>query len=236
MSGTYDLADLFARLARTLEAAGDPGTTQSRVTEAAVEHVRGCDWAGMSLISRHGRIRSVAATDALVERVDAVQYELNEGPCLDTIADHVVYTIDNLRQESTKWPRFVPRAAEEGVASMLSFRLFTSEDAHGALNLYGSRPNAFTADSRSVGTILAAHAAVAMTAAREHERAVHLDEALHTSRQIGTAVGIIMIRQGLGQEEAFAFLSDGSQRLNRKIRDLADAIVAAGDLPRPAAH
>ncbi|MFP5070876.1 hypothetical protein ACLFMI_14570 [Pseudonocardia nantongensis] len=36
--------------------------------------------------------------------------------------------------------------------------------------------------------------------------------------------------------EAFAFLSDGSQRLNRKIRDLADAIVAAGDLPRPAAH
>lgn len=147
-----------------------------------------------------------------------------------------MYAIDDLGQESAKWPRFTARAADEGVASMLSFRLFTSEDAHGALNLYAGRSNAFTLDSRSVGTILAAHAAIAMTAAREHERAVNLDDALYTSRQIGTAVGIIMIRRHLAQDDAFAYLADATQRLNRKIRDLAEIIITAGDLPGPVAR
>ena len=114
---------------------------------------------------------------------------------------------------------------------MLSFRLFTSGDEVGALNLYGRRPHSFGEQSRAIGPILAAHAAIALAAAREHQNAQSLESALHTSRQIGTAIGIIMVRQGLDQDQAFDFLVNASQRLNRKLRDLADAIVTRGGIP-----
>jgi hypothetical protein len=41
------------------------------VTWSAVEHVPGCDYAGISLIERSGRIITVAATDDVVRRIDA---------------------------------------------------------------------------------------------------------------------------------------------------------------------
>lgn len=232
MPGTYHLADMFARIARELESAVDPRETREVVTRSAVESVPGCEHAGISLIPRRGRIVTVAATDDVVARIDAIQYELDEGPCLGAIADHAVYTIDDMSEVSAQWPEFARRAATEaGVASMLAFRLFTDGDTAGALNLYGRRAHAFTDDSRAVGAILAAHAAIAMVAAGEHDLTLNLERSLHTSRQIGTAIGIVMMRQGLDRDEAFAFLVDASQRLNRKLRDLADVIVEERDLP-----
>ncbi len=232
MSGTYDVAETFACVARDLEAATDPDQTQEEATRAAVDTVPGCDSAGISLIKRNGNITSVAPTDELARRIDAIQDEVGEGPCLGTIADHAIYHVADFRETSDQWPTFVERVdAEIGLASMLSFRLFTSGDTVGALNLYGRSPHAFTDDSRAIGAILAAHAAIALAAARERRNAKDLESALHTSRQIGTAVGIIMVRQGLGQDEAFDFLVDASQRLNRKLRDLAGAVVAEGGVP-----
>jgi hypothetical protein len=163
MSGAYDLADMFARIARELEAASDPSETREVITRSAVKVVPGFDHAGISLIQRQGRIITVAATDDIVRRIDTIQYDLDEGPCLGAIVDHAVYTIDDMSDQSSQWPRFTEQAVHEiGVASMLSFRLFTSGDTAGALNLYGRRPRAFTDESRAVGAILAAHAAIAI--------------------------------------------------------------------------
>jgi hypothetical protein len=62
----------------------------------------------------------------------------------------------------------------------------------GAVNLYSlysRHPAAFDEHSCAVGTVLAAHAAIAMSAAREHERADQVEDALRSSREIGMAVG-----------------------------------------------
>jgi phosphoserine phosphatase RsbU/P len=66
---------------------------------------------------------------------------------------------------------------------MLSFRLFVEHDTLGALNLYSRRANAFGDDSRRVGQVFAAHAALALQAAREHERVTELEEDLRGSRR-----------------------------------------------------
>lgn len=44
---------------------------------------------------------------------------------------------------------------------MLAFRLFVDEDAMGALNLYSKASDAFDDESRELGAVFAAHAAVA---------------------------------------------------------------------------
>jgi GAF domain-containing protein len=203
------------------------------VTRTAVDAVEGCDHAGISLISRHGEIRTVAATDDVPLKVDAVQYEVGQGPCLNAIDQHETFLIVDLATDE-RWPSFSRRAAAEtGVHSMLSFRLFVDGDdgTIGALNLYSRRPGAFDEHDSAVGTILAAHAAIAVQAARSEERADHLEEAVRSNREVGMAMGILMASGCSTQEQAFAALRRASQHLNRKLRDVAADVVETGQLP-----
>lgn len=226
-----DLAGVFADIARQLEAETSPERTQDRVTRAAVATVDGCDHAAISIVRRRGGIETVAATDEVPERVDAIQYDTGQGPCVGAISEHETYLIHDLVGDE-RWPAFSRRAADEtGVRSMLSIRLFLREDTIGALNLYSRRPDAFDQQGYAVGTVLAAHAAVAMSAAQEHQRADQLEDALASNREIGMAMGVLMGRSRMSQDEAFAVLRRASQQLHRKLRDVAGEVVDTGQLP-----
>jgi DNA-binding response OmpR family regulator len=63
------------------------------------------------------------------------------------------------------------------------------------------------------------------------DEAANLRVALSSNRQIGAALGIIMQRYQIDNDESFSRLRSTSQRLNRKLRDLADDVVRTGDLP-----
>ncbi|MEU2348553.1 ANTAR domain-containing protein [Modestobacter sp. NPDC049651] len=60
----------------------------------------------------------------------------------------------------------------------------------------------------------------------------HLEIALKTARVIGMTMGVLMARRGLTEGTAFELLAETSQRLNRKLRLVADEVVLSGDLPR----
>lgn len=226
-----DLAEAFADVARQLQAERSPEEVLDRITAIAVRLVEGCDHAGVTIVRRSGAVDTPAASDDVPRRVDAVQYEAGEGPCLEAIEEHDTYLIDDLSTED-RWPRFSRRAYDEfGVRSMLSFRLFLEEDTIGALNLYSRREGAFDEHARAVGAVLAAHAAVAIMTARERERADNLERALESSREIGIAVGILMARGRRTREDAFTALREASQHLNLKLRDVATAVADTGELP-----
>ena len=55
--------------------------------------------------------------------------------------------------------------------------------------------------------------------------------ALHTNRSIGIAMGILMARHGITSEEAFLMLRKRSTTTNTKLRQVADGVLEAGDLP-----
>jgi transcriptional regulator with GAF, ATPase, and Fis domain len=225
------LAEVFADIARQLQAQHGSEKTQRRVTQAAVDTVEGCDHAAISVIRRSGAVETVAATDDVPPRVDAIQYDAGQGPCLDAMTEHQVYLIDDLVFDA-RWPVFSRRAVEEtGVRSMLSFRLFVDGDTIGVLSFYSRKVAAFDEHARAVGAVLAAHASVALTAVREQERAEQLQDALDTSREIGMAMGVLMGRSGVTEDQAFALLRRASQHLNRKLRQVAAEVVETGRLP-----
>jgi hypothetical protein len=99
------------------------------------------------------------------------------------------------------------------------------------LNLYGRHPAVFDEYSQAVGGLLAAHAAIALSAVREQERADHLEDALRSSREIGMAIGVLMGRDTMTRETAFGLLRQTSQHLNRKLREIAAEVVDTGQLP-----
>lgn len=217
-----DLAETFAELARSLRAEGSVEATMDRIVKLAVQTIDGCDHAGISLVQGRA-ITTTAASDDVAVAVDAVQYQAGEGPCLDAIREHEVFTTEDLRQEQ-RWPNLSARAVEvSGVLSMLSFRLFIEEDTMGALNLYSRTEAAFDTDDATVGSVFAAHAAVALSAALKQQQ---LEEAVQSRDIIGQAKGILMAREQVTADEAFDMLRRGSQRLNIKLRELAGRIAA----------
>lgn len=219
------VAETFAEVARLLLAEPGVERTLAKIGLLAVQTIDGCDHAGVSQIEGR-KVTTVGASDEVPGKVDRIQYEVDQGPCLDAIRNHEVLECPDLAEED-RWPQFSRRAAQEtGVASMLAFRLFAEEDTMGALNLYSKSPAAFDEDSRELGSVFAAHASVALAGARREEQ---LQEALGSRDVIGQAKGILMARQNLTSDQAFAVLRKASQRLNVKLRDIADNVVSGTD-------
>ena len=62
------------------------------------------------------------------------------------------------------------------------------------------------------------------------DRAANLERALATNRRIGIAIGILMARRQLTDDQAIATLKAQSQHRNVKVQELAEAVIYAGTL------
>lgn len=220
----------LARMARDLLAQDSVQQALDRIVLHAMDLVDGCEAAGI-LVVRDDQVQTLAATDNVVRASDRLQGELREGPCFAAARDNEeIYRIADLTSREQRWPRFVPRARELGVGSMMGFLLFTEGEHNlGALDMYSSLPGAFTERSEHVGWVLASHAAVALSRARHDAQ---LQEAISSRQDIGEALGIIMERHQVDEQAAFDMLTKISQNRNVKIRDLAHTINTTGKIPR----
>ncbi|SFB48616.1 GAF domain-containing protein [Amycolatopsis marina] len=224
-----ELATSLAHMARDLQRRTTVQETLDRIAEFAVEVVDGCEAAGI-LVLRGGRVLTMARTDNVVQASDRIQGELREGPCFDAAYyKRESFRIGDMSTSVRRWPRYAPKARELGVGSMMGFLLFVEGDNElGALDLYSSRPGAFTEHSEHVGWLLASHSGVALSTAR-HE--AQLREAIATRQDIGEALGILMERHMYTEQDAFTLLTKVSQDLNIKLRDIAHTIVTTGEIP-----
>ena len=216
----------FAEIARQLHEEPDLEQTLDRTLELACEAV-GCDSAGVFLLHGHKRVESAAVTDTTVEKADRLQLECGKGPCLEAMADHETFVIDDTATDP-RWHEWSARVAEIGYRSVLSIRLFTNQHTIGSLNLYARRPAAFGPDEVAVGQILGRHASVALATARNEDS---LRQAVDARHVIGQAQGILMERFDLTVDQAFSVLRRYSQDRNLKLRAVAEEIIASRELP-----
>ena len=215
--------DAAARQLADILQPGDLDQTLRAITAAAVEVLREVEHASITVRHADGRLETCAPTAELLRVVDAAQYELQEGPCYDTVTDAVHVTSPDLANDD-RFPRYRVVALEAGFAAQAGIRLFESDHALASLNLYATQPGAF-GDLGFLGALFAHQSAVALRYAREAET---LRDALETRQLVGEAVGIAMERYEFTDERAFAFLTRLSQHTGVPLRDVAEGIVAAG--------
>ncbi|WP_028801451.1 GAF and ANTAR domain-containing protein [Streptomyces sp. 142MFCol3.1] len=223
-----EFAVALADMARDLLAQDSVQATLDRIVEHATVLINGCDEAGI-LTVRRGEVSALAATSDVVRMADRIQQDLREGPCFDAVTDRQqLYAIEDLRQPHERWSSFAPELRKLGMGSMMGFLLFTDEDELGALNVYSHVPRTFDESAQTAGWVLASHAAVAFSAARTHQQLGH---ALETRHEIGEAMGILMERHGLSEDDAFKVLKKASQDHNIKLREIARRICETGEKP-----
>jgi anti-anti-sigma factor len=188
--------------------------TTGVLTAVSAARYASITWAGDRWLTGH------APTHSTVARLDALQAELRQGPCLDVLREHHTVTIPDMRGEA-RWPAFATRAAELGVASMLSLPLTVRQECLGVLNLYATRPHAFTSTDDITGAAYAAHAAIAVHQAVQRD---HLRTMINRD-VIGLATGILMERYHLAALPALDRLVRAGRHTGRTLADLAGWLV-----------
>jgi anti-anti-sigma factor len=199
------------------------------VTALAGSTVEGADGVSVTL-ERDGRLATVASSNDTVVRMDDHQYTTGQGPCLAAAAEGHWFHIESLANEG-RWPQFVPRAIEEGIASILSTPLMTGERAVGALNIYSNSERAFGPRQQELAAMFASQASGILIDAG----ADVIDEALGkrildgllARETIARAEGMLMAREHVTAEQAAATLHRSARTAAATVLLYAAEIVAS---------
>lgn len=209
----------------------------SGIADLAVAVIPSCEEAGVTL-EASGKVVARTTTGERAKRVDAFQYDIDEGPCLHASKIGSTVLIQDMAADA-RWPRFASFAYEQGVQSSYSIPMIAGSEKFGVLNLYSmSRP--FGATDADVGSLFAREATDAVRHAaaftKTRELIDNLYAALESRSIIGAAVGIVMNRDQISMADAFEKLKEISQRENMKLRDVAQRVTRVyetGTVPRP---
>lgn len=199
-----------------------------QVAVMAVSTVPGSDGAGLTVVEPDRPVVTVASGD-VVAAMDAMQYELAEGPCIEAAAVGHSQMSGSLGGDG-RWPRFGPRAGRLGVHSVLSLPLIAAEAPLGSLTVYGYRREAFGADAVAIAERFGATASVTVANAVVLEQSRRLTRRLaarlRSQAAIEQAIGVLMARNGAGPDEAFEALKAISQAERIKLVEVAETLVA----------
>jgi hypothetical protein len=241
MDTAHDEQLVVALRAAARELAGrrsirDLEETLRQIVASAVDTVPGVD-AGSISITEHGRIETRHPTSEQIGKLDRVQVELYEGPCITALDDPpdsgTVLARDLAGEDAQRWPRFAPQAVEAGFRSLMSTQLSVEGGLRAALNLYSRTPDAFDAHARTLAGLFGVQAAMLLYGSRQVN---HLQRAVDSRDLIGQAKGILMERFGVGDEAAFQMMVKSSQDTNLKLTAVAQWLTENVANPEASGH
>jgi GAF domain-containing protein len=203
--------------------------TQSDVAgalEEVVTQARRClpefDHVSISMVESGKPMQTLTATDETARALDDLQCRAGKGPCVEAITDDEIVAVRNARHEQ-RWPDYISQAVTSGLRSQLGVRIPGAPGMLLGLNLYSTSEDDIDPGSIGVAEHFAVHAGIALGRVRQE---AHLRTAIGTRTIIGTAIGILMERGSLTQQQAFGYLMRQSSTQNRKLRLVAADIVA----------
>ncbi|WP_447002141.1 GAF and ANTAR domain-containing protein [Saccharothrix isguenensis] len=196
-----------------------------RFTEHLVRAVPGCDLAFLA-VDREGEVDVTASTDH-----PPLDLAVDEGdPVREVLRYREPRRLGDTAQDH-RWPLFASRLAVHGHRSCLVLPLPTLHSPTAAAVLLSKEPHRFNDHSYDIVLLVALHAGVALdnVEALHHSKQLvgHLTTALGTRHTIGLAQGLLMRHFAHDTDQSFTLLRHASQHANRKLRDIAQDLVAA---------
>ena len=221
------LARAFVRLADTLASDFDVVDFLQGLSADAVE-ILDAEAAGVMLADPRGGLRLIASSDERMRLLELFELQGAQGPCLDAFSTGRVLQA-GAASSRTRWPVFAQHAVDSGFQLMCAVPLRVRTDIIGALNLFRRTDEPFTADEIDIAQAMAEMAAIGLIQERAlRERALvteQLQAALLSRVVIEQAKGALSRIHGVGVDEAFELLRTHARRSNRRLGDLANAVL-----------
>lgn len=171
--------------------------------------------------------QQLGSDSTVAQELDGRQLLAEEGPCWDAGLTGVVVLTPDLRGDE-RWPRLRTLLESDPVRSVLAVPLREGEQPVSVLNVYSAEVDAFRGDGRRIAELVAAAVGGVLQSVAERESlrtlVANLERALTSRATIDQAKGVLMARLGIDADEAFTRLVALSNRLNVKVRDLAQLV------------
>jgi hypothetical protein len=170
----------------------------------------------------------VAASSERTWLLELFQLQTDEGPCVDCFHTGTPVSVTDL-PSAGRWPRFTAAAAEVGFSAVHALPMRLRTEVIGALNLFDVTAGALDEGKLRIGQALADVATIGLL----QQRAIHrrdmvteqLQTALNSRVLIEQAKGVLAERLRLPVDQAFIILRSGARSHNRRLSELAQAIV-----------
>jgi transcriptional regulator with GAF, ATPase, and Fis domain len=233
------IAETFVELADTLVADFDVIEFLQLVSTRCVELV---DVAatGVVLADPNGALMAMAASDERARLLELFEMQNDEGPCRDCYQHGDAVVNVELAAAADRWPRFAPRAIEEGFRWSNALPLRLRDQVIGALNLFDPAAGGLSADQLRLAQALADAATIGILQQRSVRQsevvARQLQVALTSRIVIEQAKGVLAERLQISVDTAFAILREGARSRNMLLSDVAREVTSsnasASDLAR----
>ncbi|MEU4674832.1 GAF domain-containing protein [Amycolatopsis sp. NPDC023774] len=193
---------------------------------------------GVLLAGGRGDLEVVAASDETARFVELLQAHIDQGPCVDCVANVDVVISADLAAERDRWPDFVPAALAAGYRSVVAVPLRLDGIAVGGFNLLydvAAVPQKWQLELAQVVSDLAV---LALVQERGDRRADRLFEATITTLndrvQLDHAVGLVAGNLGIAPAAARAlvigYATEHTLTVREVTRAVTDGSLDPGDL------
>lgn len=217
---------VFADYARTIARRYDISDVLYRVADQVVD-VLGVDGAGVSVVTREGKLRFVSATDERVVRIEERQIADNQGPCQDAHALGQVVSSPDLTVEP-RWPTYRQEALQQGCTAAAGIPMAVRDHKVGVLTLYSRSPRRWDDDlqpAQILADMATGYILNALILQQSERLAGQLQHALDSRVFVEQAKGVLAERHGLAPAEAFQRLRDRARRSRLSVHELAREVL-----------
>jgi hypothetical protein len=208
----------------------DEKVLAARICRACVDGLD-VDGAAISLLTASALRETLWATDPIAERLEDLQFTLNEGACMEAANTGNPVMVGDLRHgtETARWPLFAAAALEDtGVGAVFALPLQWGAVNLGVLDLYRLRPGAM-ADADQRDALSAADAAALMLLGRRTDPADGLggwlDHGLGHRAEVHQATGMVLVQLSVGPADALARMRAYAFVHQRLLIDVARDVV-----------
>lgn len=190
--------------------------------------------AGILLGDSNGDLHVFASSSEETRLLELLQVEADDvGPCLEAYRSGHPVLVDDLDADRARWPVFAQRAGEYGFRSVTALPLRLRAERLGALNLFLDTTGPMATADVGVAQALADVATIGVLHQRVLTRSElvnqQLQTALNTRLIIEQAKGVLAERGAVDMNQAFNALRAHARRTNRRLAELARAVVDGAD-------
>ncbi|MHA7209115.1 ANTAR domain-containing protein [Arthrobacter sp. MDT1-65] len=184
---------------------------------------------GVTLLRARTRM-TVASNSPEAQKMDEVQYEFDDGPCLRAARLGTVHYVCDFDTEE-RFPAYSEAIAGHGIKSALGVPIPLEGEATAALNFYSPLTDAFTgqaiAAAQQFAEEVGASLRLAVRIAGLTQSRADLRAAMESRTTIDLAAGVIMGQNRCSQDAAMSMLKAASSARNIKLRDVAASVLAS---------